>query len=222
MSARKPERSKDFDVRCAVVRQLLSEGVPRGDIRHEIPMNSWSSGGRVDLAVLRDDRLVGIEIKSGKDKFDRLPAQHQAMRGAFDTVRVVIDTRIAAKALLGFYGGGMHWYRHETGEFVERYRAEWLAAREVRLSAPERWEGRHSTSTGLTALLWKDEVCPVAAAAGGKSRTRTAAMDWIRENMALKDLRPGVIAALRARALNRWEIAFWRDFATRERAVAAA
>ena len=76
-------RSKDFDVRRAIVRRLLDAGIDRRDIRHELTLDTSSSGGRVDLVVLRDRRLIGIEIKSGGDKLDRLAGQLVAMRRVF-------------------------------------------------------------------------------------------------------------------------------------------
>lgn len=204
---RKPKRSNDFDVRCVVVRQLLAEGVPRRDIRHEITLDTYSSAGRCDLAVLRDTRLIGIEIKSGKDKTDRLREQCKAMHRCFDYVRVVVDTRLDGKINAGFWAVSPTWYCHESRGFVSGYRGGWLPEREPRLSYPESWASRHANTADMAALLWKDEACPISG-----SKTRTAAIGWIRENMALKELRPCVIDALRTRVPNRWEEAFWRDF----------
>jgi hypothetical protein len=203
----KPKHSKDFDVRCAVVRQLLAEGVSRRDIRHEITLDTYSSAGRCDLAVLRDTNIIGIEIKSGKDKVDRLREQCKAMHRCFDYARIVIDTRLREKLGRSFSVSGTTWYHHETQGFVYGYRGDWRSEPEPRLSFPGGWESRHANTADMTSLLWKEEACPISG-----SKTRTAAIGWIRENMALKDLRPRVIEALRNRVLNRWEEAFWRDF----------
>jgi hypothetical protein len=195
---------------------LLEEGVPRRDIRHEITLDSSSSGGRVDMAVLRDSWIVGIEIKSGADKLDRLRDQCKAMRRAFDYVRIVIDTRLAPKAEASLWATYPTWYHHGAAGFVSRYQGGWIDQPRPSLSGADSWyESRRTTTPDMAALLWKEEACPISS-----SKTRTAALGWIRENMALKDLRPRIIDALRTRGPNRWEEAFWRDFDALEAAAA--
>jgi hypothetical protein len=215
-ATRAKKKSKDFDVRCAVVRQLLAEGVPRRDIRHEITLDTYSSAGRCDLAVLRDDSIIGVEIKSGTDKVDRLKDQCRAMNRCFDYVRIVIDTRLIDKLGDSFWTCGLSWYHHEAQCFVSGYSGEWQKQADPCLSRPDSWVSKHGNTADMAALLWKEEVCPITG-----SKTRDAALKWVRENMALKDLRPRVIEALRARVPNRWEAAFWRDFDALQEAAAA-
>ena len=206
----KPKRSNDFDVRVAVVRQLLAEGVPRRDIRHEITLDTYSSAGRCDLAVLRDTHIIGIEIKSGKDKVDRLKEQCKAMHRCFDYICVVLDTRLEEKLGHSFWAAEPYWYHHESSGFVSYswMHKGWIDQPNPCLTTETRaWRSSRANTADMAALLWKEEACPISG-----SRTRTAALAWVRENMALKDLRPRVIEALRTRCPNRWEEAFWRDF----------
>ncbi|GAB4368144.1 MAG: hypothetical protein Kow00114_27220 [Kiloniellaceae bacterium] len=215
----KRPRSKDFDLRCAAVRYLLDVGVPREDIRHEWPLDSGSSGGRVDLAVTRDDRLIGMEIKSASDTVDRLRDQINAMQRAFDVVKVVADTRLEPKLSRGFGAAATTYYSHETRSFVHLYRGDWLPIDDARLAAVDVWGcSRRTTVSGMARLLWRDEARRVAQELGCMVDTREKAVDWLRENARLRDLRPLIIRTMRARSLNRWEEAFWRDFEAAEAA----
>ena len=62
-------KSNEDDLRLCVIRQLLTEGWKREDIRLEIPMCTASSGGRADIVCLSDKYIGAIELKSGKDKY---------------------------------------------------------------------------------------------------------------------------------------------------------
>ena len=212
-------RSKDFDVRRAIVRRLLDAGIDRRDIRHELTLDTSSSGGRVDLVVLRDRRLIGIEIKSGSDKLDRLEGQLEAMRRAFDSCKVVIDTALRAKVGSRFWQAGPFFYNFAE----DRLHDCWLADTPVdgaALIAEERGHAsRRTTTRDMACLLWRDEAVGVCQALKMQVGTREKGLDWLRENVSLKELRPLVIEELRGRTLNRWEEAFWRDYEGKEMAA---
>ena len=59
MTPRTP-KSDDYAIRAAVVALLLAGGVDRAAIRHEITLDTSSSGGRVDLLIAEGEALVGI------------------------------------------------------------------------------------------------------------------------------------------------------------------
>lgn len=63
---------------AAIVR--LRELMPGCRIIHEINCASFGPN-RIDLLAVTPDRIAAIEIKSEKDKLDRLPAQISSMRG---------------------------------------------------------------------------------------------------------------------------------------------
>lgn len=56
-------------------------------------------------------------------------------------------------------------------------------------------------------MLWANEIKSICG-----SSTRVSGIPHIAENYTLKEIRKAVIAALRARQLNRWEERFWGNF----------
>ena len=127
MARVKQYKTNDLDLRIAVVQQLLAEGLTRRDIRHELTLDSHSSGGRADIIVFgKDDRLQknfigGIEIKSGRDVLDRCDDQGDSYGRAFDRMIYVIDKRHcqAIGDKLGPYSSGRRYiiYCHDKGGF---------------------------------------------------------------------------------------------------------
>lgn len=233
----KQKKTKDFDVRAALVRRLLQSGVPRGDIRHEITLDTNSSDGRADLVVLQDKRIAGVEIKSGSDNLNLLDSQLAAYQSAFDAVMVVSDMRHLDGVLdklsdsrCGFFcperQDFFSVYRYNVardGEVVDRvykenqfcpsdsifYRVGWRGYSWDRISSSR------TAPCAMARLLWRDELVKIAGCA-----TRSAALDRASEHMSLAQLRPGVVAALRGRVLSRWEEAFWTKYDAMEAAHA--
>lgn len=202
-------KSKDYDVRAAVVRSLLDQGVPRRDIRHEITLDTASSGGRSDVVVLRN-RLIGIEIKSGSDKLDRLRDQMDGYRRAFDLAHIVCDVKHFQAAEYWRYKHNMHWWCPKLG-FLD-----WAGS--IALDGPpefiqcQPWRNEEVSHAPVTRLLWKNEAARVSQRLGGPNGTRVTSIAWLRENARLRELRPLVIEELRARVPNLWEEAFWKRF----------
>lgn len=195
--------SRDFDIRAGVVTKLLAEDVLRRDIRHEIPLGSFSEKGRADVVVLTD-RILGFEIKSGRDKLDRLAAQREAYGRHFDLAAAILDRRHYDKA--PYHRGLTLCWEQDSASLIN------LAG--VPLRTPRRYHFSDRTAVGdMASLLWRDEMISVARTfAGFRFKTRTAALDWARENMSLAKLRPCVIEMLRRRPLNGHETTFWADF----------
>jgi hypothetical protein len=206
--------SKDYHVRAAVVRRLLDEGVSRGSIRHELTLDTASSGGRVDMALLLD-RIIGIELKSASDTLHRLQEQIRAMRLAFDGVWAVADIwheksfdkahfAHAHRLLFDRTVDGMlsEAYGYPLRQLVPSFASTWG------------WGGSRETSLyHMASLLWRTEACAIAEQLfGRKFRTREAALGEIREAGSLKALRPLLLAQLRNRPPSRWETAFWARF----------
>jgi hypothetical protein len=91
-------KTHDFEIRAAIVRELLRHGVPPRDMRHEITLDSNGSGGRADIvAMLSDTVLAGIEIKSASDNLAQCVEQLDAYERAFDAPLFVIEARLAQR-----------------------------------------------------------------------------------------------------------------------------
>lgn len=207
------QRSNDFDVRAAFVRRLLADGLTRRDIRHELTLDSASSDGRVDMALLLDSEIVGVEIKSGKDVLDRLPDQIRANRLAFDRVAVVLDKRhmegkpvnpVAARASYT-----TAFWLYADGAILDRINATEESRPLFQLRQYYSHSGRSDDTSPvhMARLLWRYQACEIVGC-----KTRVRALEVIRERMCLADLRPKVIALMRERQLSRWEESFWHRF----------
>ena len=207
-AAVKPARTKDFDIRAAVVRQLLAEGVPRSDIRHEITLDTSSSGGRADLVVILRDKLYGVELKSGSDKLDRLKEQHEAQELAFDGSFVVSDVRHREEIENGPCRYDYISHDPATGRFYRWSRGDQGSITEMMLHYSKSY---HTSVNFMARTLWCEETVKIVAKlCGSGCKTRCGSLEIIKERVALRDLRPLVIAALRSRVLSRWEEAFWK------------
>ena len=208
--------STDYDIRAAIVREMLRDGVPRCDIRHEITLDTSSSGGRADVMLLRDNALIGVEVKSGRDKLDRLHGQVEAMKRAFDYVVALVDASHASdKHKVAYESIGCTdvklWHQERGflftwGEPMER---QWLRFWET---LERHNKSRETGVVGVSRLLWKSEADYVTAALKLPKQTRERSLRLFQERIALSQLRPLVIAQLRLRPLNKWEDAFWARF----------
>lgn len=198
-------KSYDYDIRAGACLRLFEQGVERRSIRHEIPMGTASSGGRIDMLVLTD-RIVGIEIKSARDKLTRLEEQRRAYSLACDGFLPLIDKK--------HLGNGSDIYSaipwcSEEGEFLNAF-----GGRKPDLTAPTYSWSNDTSIAAMARLLWASETKFVAETicGGTKFKTRMSSVDWLRENARLNEVRPLVIEHLRSRVLNRWEEAFWKRF----------
>lgn len=197
-------RSTDYDIRQAVVANLLEHGVARKNIRHEITLDTSSSDGRLDILVLNPRRLVAIEVKSGRDKLDRLKQQRKAAERAVDYFLVASDVRHREK----MWWSQVVWWHHDERQLRMGYTHS--------LVQPINWCSADRTNVpAMARLLWRDEAVAAAqriAEAGCGHKTRVAAISWMKEQARLSDLRPLVAELIAARPLNRWEEAFWQRF----------
>jgi len=220
------DKTCDMDLRLAVTAALLSAGVPRDAIRHEITLDSSSSDGRADMVVALDSCLTGIEIKSGKDTLARLESQRERYGARFDRLALVLDARHEpqdghAMAALGFdtgrifEAGRLRKCRDDHGGaappweppgWADLRRAEWGAAARM---APH----------AMLSMLWADEVGRVGAElvqAGFVPPTPLSAryrlIPFLAEHASIGQLRARIATALRARRLNGWEASFWARF----------
>jgi hypothetical protein len=198
--------SKDFDVRACLVRQLIADGVPRRDIRHDLTLDTSSSGGRADVVVLLEDSILGFEIKSGADTLDRLKPQLERYERCFDNVHVVAD-KGHGDAVRKTWWGSLA-YCHERLILVDLWNSQ-PARLHLESNAGQ---SRETSLAPMMRLLWRSETEAVASALGFRRKGRRDAIEYVRENASLKQIRPLVIESLRQRRLSAWEAAFWRKF----------
>jgi len=203
-------KTKDYDVRSGIVRQLLSEGIERKNIRHEITLDTSSSGGRADLVILTDAAIIGIEIKSGSDTIDRCSAQFEAYRTSFDAIHLVIDADLSKKITEKLDWDDIIFHSEEL-----RFSNKWNDKRA--LPGGLRFEiskinSSETSAISMARLLWRAETEFVTGSIGHRIKRRSDALKWIRENACLKELRPLVVKMLRQRIPNLWENSFWSKF----------
>jgi hypothetical protein len=217
-------RSKDFDIRAGLVRALLHYGLERRQIRHELPLDTYSSDGRADIVILGHEALIGAEIKSGSDTFDRLVDQAESYGCRFDDKVLVKDIRHREKAAPGW--NYSHILMDWDGAISTIWRNEHLDQRN-QLSAlldgtRRQWVPRRQSPVALLSLLHCDEVEAAAAWCGFKVKTRHRAISLLAQEVPLKTIRRQVIAMLGLRELNRWEKAFWTRFDALDQSEVAA
>lgn len=219
----------DMDLRLAVTAALLAAGTQRDAIRHELTLDSSSSDGRADMVIATDRALIGIEIKSGRDTLDRLESQRERYAARFDRLVLVADVRHAPSD----YAAGQAMEFGVTRLFAEGRligreddRARWLSTWGDAPWEPVREPRRHGAGDrqsphAMLSLLWADEVASLAAslvaagfapACSGANGARYRYIPHFAEHVSIAQLRPRIAQTIRARPLNRWEVAFWRRY----------
>jgi len=159
------EHTNDIDLRIAVINRLFEQGIDRKNIRHEIPMDTASSGGRMDVVVL-SDIVTCIEIKSGKDTLKKLLEQANRYMRAADVVKVVMDARWInnRKNSLRWYSNTFFWHR-DLG-FVDQYRGELQQYKAVDLVVPRFSNSGVTNVVDMCHLFWAEEAREIAPVRG--------------------------------------------------------
>jgi hypothetical protein len=166
--------------------RLLRDSFPGARIVHEFDLG----GVRLDLAAITEDRLAVLEIKSELDTLSRLERQ------------VKFGLRIGGPVLVCY---APKWEEPIRAlDFADRWRVEWLMETDDgfsglghrRITADhDRYDNR-----ALFWLLLKPELLALARPHGGKVRhTVPELQSIVHENLTGREIRRGVMAALRAR-----------------------
>lgn len=195
-------KSNEYDVKQAVVKKLLEEGISVDIIRLEIPLSTASANGRADIVLLLDHALVCIEIKSAKDKFvpDLIEDQCKAYLKAFDYCITIVDSHHLAKK--SFRHPDL-WFWHQEGSIADENKKHRYIIEELRA-----WrKSRKTNARDMAEILWAKE----AKNCGG-FKTRTAWLAHVHENGSLKTVRQLVLEELKLRPANQWEWNFWGKF----------
>lgn len=200
-------KTKDFDIRFAITKQLLMDGIPRSDIRHEIPLDTNSHDGRADMAVIFPAGIFAIEIKSGSDKMDRAEEQMRMQGYAFDGCGIIADIlhddKIPGHRHATYCDGTKKFYH--SYKFDIKYQAHISSWPLINITS---WKSYRTSPAAMINLLWRTEVQKIRGSRGN----RCDISRWMSENMSLKEMRPLVIECLRGRVLNKWEESFWKKY----------
>lgn len=174
------------EVREAVVARLRQIR-PDARIMHEV--NASSFGNRIDVLAVSRAEIIAVEIKSAKDKLDRLNDQMKAMRKCAHHAIPALHERLAvswrANPETPFWQRSTLWVYPETS----RWREPRLA---IAVPLP----------SGALDMLWRDELlemCGRYSVCVGKRPTMGQMLPALRWQLSGRDLTLGICAVLRAR-----------------------
>lgn len=203
------------EIRDAVVARIR-ERRPNARIIHEINVSTYGPN-RIDLIAVDRAEIVAVEIKSAKDKLDRLPAQIAAMKGAAHHVVAAIHEKFLVEQVTNRWSAhsereGLFYmrtlpdglkYSDNVWVYPEKRRAmpgadydnlaSWrFPAQELDMALP--W--------AALDLLWRDELfelCCALRISVGKRATMLNMSRQLRWLCNGKELTQGICALLRAR-----------------------
>jgi hypothetical protein len=205
--------SAEAEVRDAVVAKLRAIR-PESRIIHEINVSGQGSN-RIDLIAVGADEIIAVEIKSAKDKLDRLPAQIKAMRGVAHHVVAAIHDKFLIERPTGewaahYQRGGKH-FRGAVPDEADGANEVWVYP-EIQRANPDYdfiypWRApqkRQQVALPYDAIwmLWRDELyelCGALRVAVGRRSTMTDMVRDLRWHATGSELTRGICAALRAR-----------------------
>lgn len=188
------------EIRTEVVKRLR-QLIPGCRIIHEINVESF--GNRIDVLAVGERELMAVEIKSKKDKLDRLPNQVRAMNSVSNHVFIALHEKFLEGRPDGIFfppkaglGRAISWiypikYRPGHVEVGEEWRAaSWRPKK--RLCLP------HDALT----MLWRGELqnaCRAAKIKGAGSMNMHDAADALRWRFTGEQITRLICATLRAR-----------------------
>lgn len=185
----------EAEIRTEVVTRLR-ELIPGCRIIHEI--NACSFGNRIDVLAVGEDRLAAVEIKSAKDKLDRLPDQLAAMHGVSNMVYAAIHEKFLEQNRWGVTPpsearGAVKWvYPKKPRKGDEYCSALW--------HEKQRWKKQHRClPSGAIHMLWRKELQQICRDLGHRSTSKLnmpEAQDFINWNMNGEQLARAICGAL--------------------------
>lgn len=202
------------EIRDAVVARIR-ERRPEARIIHEINVSTFGPN-RIDLIAVDRAEIIAVEIKSAKDKLDRLPAQMKAMEAVAHHAIAAVHEKFLVEQVTN------RWAAHSErdGQFFMRTLPKGLESADAWVY-PENRRAMHAdgfddiaawrfpsetTDTALPAagldLLWRDELyhlCGTLRVAVGRRATMGEMTRLLRWHCNGKELTRGVCAMLRAR-----------------------
>lgn len=172
------------EIRQAVVARLR-EIRPDARIMHEV--NASSFGNRIDVLAVDRAEIIAVEIKSERDKLDRLSDQVAAMKGCAHHVIAAVHEKFGLAAV-----------RDAT-----KWRAEhWFYPSEIKYWPTPRPALTIPLPASSIKMLWRDELlemCQRYSVCVPKRPTMGQMIPALRWGLTGRDLTLGVCAALRSR-----------------------
>lgn len=202
----------EAEIREEVVDHLRKHR-PEARIIHEI--NAGSFGNRIDVLAVSPAEIIAVEIKSAKDKLDRLSDQLHAMRRVAHHAYCAIHEKFLVEYKTNQWAAhyerdGVYYMRDLPKPF--RYGPAWIYPRRVRsanrgMDNLARWRVEDTRPTtplpsGSIDMLWRDELYSLCADLRVPVRKRANMAEMqnaLRWCCTGRDLTRGVCAALRRR-----------------------
>lgn len=188
----------EAEIREPVVARLR-EIVPGCRIIHEI--NATGFGNRIDVLAVGEDRIAAVEIKSAKDKLDRLPAQIEAMRGVTTEVFAALHEKFLDVTGIGAMPPDAA--RHATVWVYPRAERKGHVDCGLDWNRFDRWKKpvRNLPPTAIN-ILWREELHEICDRLGVRGVSRLdmrQAIDEIRWRMTGEEITKTICRALRSR-----------------------
>lgn len=208
--------SAEGEIRDAVVARIR-ECRPNARIIHEINVSTYGPN-RIDLIAVDRAEIIACEIKSAKDKLDRLDAQVSAMRGMAHQVIAAIHEKFLVERET--HSEAAHFER--DGKFYLNGLPEgwhygintWVYPK-VRRCLDEAWSydrldkwdmkpirPESPSPTGALDMLWRGELyqlCGLLRVSANRKSTMYEMASALRWHCSGKELTRGICGMLRAR-----------------------
>lgn len=209
--------SAEAEIRDAVV-ERLREIRPKARIMHEVNCSLWGPN-RIDVLAVSPAEIISVEVKSERDKLDRLPAQIASMLTMSHHVIVALHE----KHLVEREEPTNKWAAHYERDGIYRIKEiPQEASGAIPWVYPERWRAMMNVHQGFDRLAnWRhpDQVtqranidsidmlrvgemrvfCEIMGIPAGKRATLTSILPLIKWTCTGEQITKGVCAVLRAR-----------------------
>lgn len=227
-----------------VVVDHLRQFRPQARIIHEINAVNYMAGrtNRIDVLAISPADIVAVEIKSAKDKLDRLPDQISAMRGVANNVVAAIHEKFLVEKITNEWAAHSErdgkFFRMDVPDGVGLHVPTWVYPKRRRAIDPTGpdpdaiWRLpvatlQTSLPSGAIAMLWGAELAQLCSEFGVADSRRstldhkTRALLW---HCTGAELTRGICAMLRQRccveADPEIETVIWRQDAAPGKALA--
>lgn len=211
--------SSEALIRDAVVARIR-ERRPSARIIHEINVGTYGPN-RIDVLAVDRAEIIAVEVKSEKDKLDRLPAQMGSMRRvAHHAIAALHEKFLVEKKTnkwAAHYERDSEFYRKDLPDGLKLTIGECWVFPERRRSMLGSVEGGHDSNAtwqfpsaaidialpqDALGLLWRDELYALCGALRVSAGSRSTMMEMTRSLRWLcpgKELTKGICAMLRRR-----------------------
>lgn len=211
---RSPSEAELRDAVCAELRRA------RPDARHIHEINVSQFGNRIDILAVSPSELLGIEIKSAKDKLDRLPQQIEAMRSCCHATIAALHEQFLVEQMTNPYTAHYErngsFYRGTLPEVTRRADETWIYPLRRRAMRPEpdgvdfieQWRmprvaADSTPGPNALGLLWRSELLTLCELVGLAVQERRPTIPYLSRllswNATGAQITTGICTILRAR-----------------------